>query len=64
MSELFLEAPMFTEEEKSIIEAERAKVTLNDPTLEVTDERLLQMHKIVQAAAQIGSNATIESDGN
>jgi hypothetical protein len=64
MSELFSGEPRFTEEEQRIIDAERAKVIAYEPTFEISDERLLEMHRIVQAAVQVGSRATIESEGN
>jgi hypothetical protein len=53
--------PLFTPEERDIIEVERAKAILNDPNLDITDQRLLDAHRIAEAAARVGSKATIES---
>jgi hypothetical protein len=53
--------PLFSPEEREIINFQRFLVNLNNPDLEVSDVRLLEAYQISRRAAEVGCNATIES---
>lgn len=60
MSELSSEiplGPLYTPEEHATIEAAKAKIAEYDPTLVITDDRILQMEKVMERYRQMQQNS-------